>query len=252
MGRTGSCSIFFEGVAVAATSGSVLAVDSKMRPLSRILLYSDKRAQEETASVREKKSTGRTYEPYLPLDAVIPKILWLGRNMPNFSEVNMILNETDYIQAKLTGEICSSPSVAGKAHIDVRSESYIPEIFHEVGIQLSLLPPIQPIGFIIGSITDQASRETGLPKQLSRTLQGMVWRGYQALIHCRYSEEQLQEWVPRVNEVAGKAKKVAGYFNNQLHGYAPENVQIMEMLGSGVTSLPPRISLLHCSNSWRL
>jgi uncharacterized protein YecE (DUF72 family) len=59
----------------------------------------------------------------------------------------------------------------------------------------------------------------------------------------RYSEEQLAEWVPRVNEVAGKAKKVLGYFNNHFHGYAPENcLQIMEMLG---TTTPHGAAALH-------
>jgi len=48
----------------------------------------------------------------------------------------------------------------------------------------------------------------------------------------KYSEEQLAEWVPRVQEIAGKARKVLGYFNNHFHGYAPENcLQTMQMLG---------------------
>lgn len=48
----------------------------------------------------------------------------------------------------------------------------------------------------------------------------------------RYTERQLEEWVPRVNEVMENTKKTFGIFNNHFHGYAPENcVQIMEMLG---------------------
>jgi uncharacterized protein YecE (DUF72 family) len=61
-------------------------------------------------------------------------------------------------------------------------------------------------------------------------------RGTKPWFNYRYSEEELQEWVPRVNEVAAQAKKVLGYFNNHFHGYAPENaLQMMEMLGN-VTS----------------
>ncbi|MBS7657236.1 DUF72 domain-containing protein [Candidatus Bathyarchaeota archaeon] len=48
----------------------------------------------------------------------------------------------------------------------------------------------------------------------------------------RYSEKELEEWVPKVKEAAEKTKKVYGYFNNHFHGYAPENcVQILEKLG---------------------
>jgi uncharacterized protein YecE (DUF72 family) len=48
----------------------------------------------------------------------------------------------------------------------------------------------------------------------------------------RYSEEELDNWVPKVKEAAQKTKKVYGYFNNHFHGYAPENcVQMLEKLG---------------------
>jgi sugar (pentulose or hexulose) kinase len=155
-----------EILSVAATSGSVLAVDDKLNTLSPILLYSDKRAQAEASYVLEKSLEARAYEPYLPLDAslVIPKILWLKRNMWNFSRVKMILNETDYVQAKLTGEVCTSPSIAGKAHVDIRSGAYIEQIFHDVEVQTGLLPRLQPVGFILGEVTESASRETGIPK----------------------------------------------------------------------------------------
>jgi uncharacterized protein YecE (DUF72 family) len=57
-------------------------------------------------------------------------------------------------------------------------------------------------------------------------------RGDRPWFNYKYSEEQLTEWVPKVQEAASKAGKVLGYFNNHFHGYAPENcLQIMEMLG---------------------
>jgi uncharacterized protein YecE (DUF72 family) len=46
-------------------------------------------------------------------------------------------------------------------------------------------------------------------------------------IDYRYAEEELDEWVPKVEEAAGKVKKIYGYFNNHFHGYAPENCLYM-------------------------
>jgi uncharacterized protein YecE (DUF72 family) len=47
----------------------------------------------------------------------------------------------------------------------------------------------------------------------------------------RYSEEELKEWVPKVEETKRKAEKVYGYFNNHFHGYAVENcIEFMQML----------------------
>ena len=53
-----------------------------------------------------------------------------------------------------------------------------------------------------------------------------IWFDY------RYSEEELEPWVPKVKETASKVKKVYGYFNNHYHGYAPENcLHLLEKLG---------------------
>lgn len=53
-----------------------------------------------------------------------------------------------------------------------------------------------------------------------------LWYNYQ------YTTDELEPWVPKVKEVANKAKTVYGYFNNHYHGYAVENcLQVLEMLG---------------------
>jgi sugar (pentulose or hexulose) kinase len=153
-----------EAISLAATSGSVLAVNTELKALSPILLHSDKRAEAEVNHIRETSAEARAYEPYLPLDASLatPKILWLMHHIPNFSGVKAILNETDYFQAKLTGEIFTSASIAGKAHTDVRSGKYIERIFDDVGIDPALLPQIRPIGSTIGAVTKRASSGTGI------------------------------------------------------------------------------------------
>jgi uncharacterized protein YecE (DUF72 family) len=56
-------------------------------------------------------------------------------------------------------------------------------------------------------------------------------RGEKPWFDYRYSEQELEEWVPKVEEVSGKVKKVFGYFNNHFHGYAPENcLHLLERL----------------------
>jgi uncharacterized protein YecE (DUF72 family) len=53
-----------------------------------------------------------------------------------------------------------------------------------------------------------------------------IWFDY------RYNKEELDTWVPKVEEAADKVKKIVGYFNNHYHGYAPENCQyLIEKLG---------------------
>ena len=48
----------------------------------------------------------------------------------------------------------------------------------------------------------------------------------------KYSEEEIDPWIPKVKKVAKNVKIVYGYFNNHYHGYAPENcLYLIEQLG---------------------
>ena len=49
----------------------------------------------------------------------------------------------------------------------------------------------------------------------------------------RYTEAEVREWAPKVQQIAEASDPVYGFFNNHYHGYAPENcLQILEMLGA--------------------
>ena len=57
-------------------------------------------------------------------------------------------------------------------------------------------------------------------------------RGERPWFDYLYSKEELEPWIPKVEEAAGKVKKVVGYFNNHYHGFAPENcLYLIEKLG---------------------
>jgi uncharacterized protein YecE (DUF72 family) len=69
--------------------------------------------------------------------------------------------------------------------------------------------------------------------QITADFAYMRWhgRGARPWYNYRYSPEELQEWVPRVQKVSKRVDKVYGYFNNHYHGYAAENcLEILEML----------------------
>lgn len=56
-------------------------------------------------------------------------------------------------------------------------------------------------------------------------------RGREPWYYYLYSIKELEEWVPRVKEVANKVELVLGYFNNHFRGFAPRNaLQMMKLL----------------------
>ncbi len=70
--------------------------------------------------------------------------------------------------------------------------------------------------------------------QITSSIAYIRWHGHgkDPWYDYRYSQEELQAWVPRVQDVASKTKVTYGFFNNHYHGNAPENcLEVLEMLG---------------------
>lgn len=58
-------------------------------------------------------------------------------------------------------------------------------------------------------------------------------RGSRPWYNYRYSDKELDGWVPKVKEVTSRVKKTFGYFNNHFRGFAVENsLKMMEKLGA--------------------
>ncbi|MDH5703291.1 MAG: FGGY family carbohydrate kinase, partial [Aigarchaeota archaeon] len=154
-----------QAVCLDATSGTIVPIDSDGDPLYEFLMYSDERSIKEAQELRRKSARAREFEVYLPIAPylAIPKIMWLRRNI-DFSKVQKVLHESDFISYKLTGQICTSSNVAGKSHADLKGDRYVEEIYEDVKIDVNLLPPIRSIGEVVGTVSGQASEETGLPE----------------------------------------------------------------------------------------
>jgi len=57
-------------------------------------------------------------------------------------------------------------------------------------------------------------------------------RGSRPWYNYRYTDKELDGWVPKVKEVTSRVKKTFGYFNNHFRGFAVENsLRMMEKLG---------------------
>jgi uncharacterized protein YecE (DUF72 family) len=53
-----------------------------------------------------------------------------------------------------------------------------------------------------------------------------IWYDY------RYSNEEIDPWVPRIKEISAKTKRVYGYWNNHFRGFAVENgLKLLSRLG---------------------
>ena len=153
-------------ICIDATSGTIIPIDRTGMPIHKALMYNDSRAIKEADDLKIHSPKAREFEEFLPIAPylVIPKILWLRNHVEAFKNVFKILHENDFYTFLLTGEIATSSNIAGKSHADIYEERYIEEIYKDMKIPVDIMPPIKPVGAIIGYVTSSASEETGIPE----------------------------------------------------------------------------------------
>jgi len=89
----------------------------------------------------------------------LPRLLWVKKNRPDIYEkctkISMI---SDWILAKLSGEIYSDPSNAGTSGIySLEKRDWLPLMAEKVGIKSDIFPPSVESGTIVGMVTDKTS-----------------------------------------------------------------------------------------------
>lgn len=102
------------------------------------------------------------------------RILWIMENQPEIIEktYKWLLIE-DYVNYLLCGEMATDYSMASCTSIfEQKSLTWSDELLKKAGIDAAILPDPKPSGTILGNITAEASRETGLPETTKVVLGG--------------------------------------------------------------------------------
>jgi autoinducer 2 (AI-2) kinase len=102
------------------------------------------------------------------------RLSWFEEEEPEiFESINHLLPICDWITLKLSGEYVTDFSSAGATgFLDIKTGQWSEEVASAVNVDLSILPEISNSGEIVGSVTAQAAKSTGLPKGLPLVLGG--------------------------------------------------------------------------------
>ncbi len=157
------------GIGIDGQSWSAIAVDENCNCLANTPIWMDTRS--ESICERLKNTLGlesQLFEtcgnPLQPM-YTLPKVLWYKENTPEvYIKAYKILQSNSYIGAKLTGVMTQEPSQGyGWNCYNMKDSTWDIELCEELGIRTDLLPEIVPCHAVIGTVTEKASAETGLP-----------------------------------------------------------------------------------------
>lgn len=157
-----------KGICISSHTVSMLPLDKDGNPLRNAMTYQDNRSAEELHYIVEKLGFDNFVKTVggQPAVAFLPnKILWFKKYEPElFAKTSYFVQASSYINYKLTGVLTSDIDQATRTQcLNIKTLTWSKEIGDAIGINLDeMLPPLKLVDEIIGYVTDEAAKETGL------------------------------------------------------------------------------------------
>lgn len=155
------------GVAVDATSGTILVADAQGAPLTPGLMYDDGRATAEADRVNQVGGEVWSRLGYQRMQPpwALPKLLWLLENRVATRQPGArLLHQGDFINEQLTGHpVAADLSNALKTGADLITEKWPQEVFDRLGIPGQMLPELVRSGTHLGVVGADGAEATGIP-----------------------------------------------------------------------------------------
>ena len=157
-----------KAVGAAGQMHSLVVLDDKGDSIRPAILWNDGRTKEECLEMEALIGENRLFDiiqnPVLP-GFTAPKLLWLRKNEPDhFSRIKKMLMPKDYIAYQLTGKFSADVSDAsGTCLMNVKKREWAWDIIEELGFSNTWFPPLYESKDVVGEISIEAARVTGLP-----------------------------------------------------------------------------------------
>lgn len=155
-------------VACGGMMNGVVLTDARGNALRDAILHADVRSAPqcrhlEAALGREAIWTATANRPDCHL--TLPKVMWLRENEPDVLDAAaFVVQAKDYVAGRLTGVAgVTDPSDASlTGAFDVKNRVWATDVWEAAGLPTRLLPTVIPSTQIIGKVTADAARHTGL------------------------------------------------------------------------------------------
>jgi xylulokinase len=155
------------GVAVTGFGSDGVPVDREGKCLYPFISWHDKKTVEQLKVLHREMGTAEVYsitgtKPWY-LHTLL-RLMWMKKHRPEiYFKTYKWLLITDYINFKLCGEMATDFSEASTTLVfDQNTSMWSEKILKKVGIEKSLFPDPLQSATVIGKVTEEASRETGL------------------------------------------------------------------------------------------
>lgn len=157
-------------IGVCGQGAAAVLVDETYQPTRPAILWLDTRATPQaermlaTCGQQVAEVSGKPPAAY----NVEPKLLWMAEHEPEiWRQTARVMSATAYVTRRLSGEAVMNRSDAGiLLSYDLRQAEWSEELAQQMGIGDHRYPALADCDEVIGSLTGEASDESGLPEGL--------------------------------------------------------------------------------------
>ena len=156
-----------KGAGVSGMVPAIVLLDAGGGVLRRSIQQQDARATEEIEFLKARLDQEEMYArtgSYTNQQHVLPRLMWVQKHEPHvWRRTRRVMGSYDYINFRLTGAESLEANWAVESGLyDIRARRWIPGYLDIGGLRQDLFPPVRMPTEIVGLVTRQAARETGL------------------------------------------------------------------------------------------
>lgn len=152
-------------IGIDAQVDGIVPIDRNGNALYHAIIWMDRRATAEEALIADvigEEEIFSTTGCNLDASHILPKVLWLQKNVEDFDKAYKLLMPASYVLFFLTGEFGVDYSNASSTlFFDIRERTWHEDILKQFKIHVSLLPEIFPSTYNIGHLKGEIAASVG-------------------------------------------------------------------------------------------
>lgn len=156
------------GMVFSTQAMGIIPLSKDNHPLMQNITWVDGRAQEQAAWLMKLLGGKRIFEKIIGVEItgkdVIPKLRWIKQHRPDiYNEASNILDVNGYLKFRATGQKVFEWSGACSYGFNLKKKDWERLLFKISGLDLQKLPPLVKSTDVVGTLTEKAAEELGLP-----------------------------------------------------------------------------------------
>ena len=156
------------GMVCSTQAMGIIPLDEEDKPLMHNITWVDGRAQDQATWLMNLLGGKKIFEKIIGVEItgkdVIPKLRWIRQNKPELYErTGSVLDVNGYLKFRATGKKVIEWSGACSYGFNLKKKDWERFLFRVAGFHLEKLPPLVRSTDVVGTLTEKAAEELGLP-----------------------------------------------------------------------------------------